>query len=81
MTKIKNSEDKTMRMVLYNSFMNAPAGIAIFKGNTHIYEFANAEYEKLVDRKITPGKTVQEIFPEIEQQALIAILNKVFSTG
>ncbi len=69
------------RMVLYNSFMNAPAGIAIVKGDTFIYEFANAEYEKLVDRKITIGKTVQELFPEIEQQGLIDILNNVFSTG
>ena len=69
------------RMVFYNSFMNAPAGISILKGDTHIYEFANAEYEKLVDRKIAPGKTVQELFPEIEQQGLIAILNNVFSTG
>ncbi|MEP7254007.1 MAG: PAS domain S-box protein, partial [Ginsengibacter sp.] len=69
------------RVVLYNSFMNAPAGIAILKGNTHVYEFANAEYEKLVDRKIIIGKTVEELFPEIEQQGLIDILNNVFSTG
>ncbi|MEO6404594.1 MAG: PAS domain-containing protein [Ferruginibacter sp.] len=82
-TKIEESEKRLRdeRMVLYNSFMNAPAGISILKGATHIYEFANTEYEKLVDRKITPGKTVQEHFPEIEQQGLIDILNKVFSTG
>ncbi|MEO6549786.1 MAG: PAS domain S-box protein [Ferruginibacter sp.] len=81
--KIEASEQRLSneRMVLYNSFMNAPAGIAILKGDTHIYEFANAEYEKLVDRKITPGKTVQEVFPEIEQQGLIDILNNVFLTG
>ncbi|MEO7393851.1 MAG: PAS domain-containing protein, partial [Chitinophagaceae bacterium] len=69
------------RMVLYNSFMNAPAGISILKGYTHIYEFANTEYEKSVGRKITLGKTVQELFPEIEQQGLINILDNVFSTG
>ncbi|MEO6548199.1 MAG: PAS domain S-box protein [Ferruginibacter sp.] len=69
------------RMVLYNSFMNAPAGIAILKGDTQIYEFANAEYEKLVDRKITIGKTVQALFPEAAQQGLIEILNNVFLTG
>ncbi|MEO6610875.1 MAG: PAS domain S-box protein, partial [Chitinophagaceae bacterium] len=81
--KIEASEQRLSneRMVLYNSFMNAPAGIAILKGNTHIYEFANAEYEKLVDRKITAGKTVQELFPELEQQGLIDILDNVFSTG
>ncbi len=69
------------RMVFYNSFMNAPAGISISKGANHIYEFANTEYEKLVERKITLGKTVQELFPEIEQQGLIDILNTVFETG
>ncbi len=67
--------------VLYNSFMNAPAGIAILKGDTHVYEFANSNYEKLAGKKITIGKTVQELFPEIEQQGIIAILNNVFSTG
>ncbi len=81
--KIEGSESLSdnERTVLYNSFMNAPAGIAILKGDTHIFEFANAEYEKLVDRRITIGKTVQEIFPEIEQQGLLDILNKVFTTG
>ncbi|MEO8962385.1 MAG: PAS domain-containing protein, partial [Ginsengibacter sp.] len=69
------------RMVLYNSFMNAPAGISILKGDTHIYEFVNTEYEKLVSRKITLGKTVKEHFPEIEQQGLIDILGNVFLTG
>ncbi|MEO7801621.1 MAG: PAS domain-containing protein [Ginsengibacter sp.] len=69
------------RTLLYNSFMNAPAGIAILKGDTYIYEFANAEYEKLVKKKITLGKTVKELFPEVEQQGMIAILKNVFSTG
>ncbi|WP_217179251.1 PAS domain S-box protein [Gillisia limnaea] len=80
---IRESEERVSkeRMVLYNSFMNAPAAIAIVKGDTFIYEFVNAEYEKLVDRKITIGKTVQEHFPEMEQQGIIDILKNVFSTG
>ncbi len=80
---LKESEQRLAneRMVLYNSFMNAPAGIAILKGNTHIYEFANTEYERIVGRKITSGKTVQELFPEVEQQGLIAMLDNVFVTG
>ncbi|MDQ3051299.1 MAG: PAS domain S-box protein [Bacteroidota bacterium] len=69
------------RQVFYNSLMYAPAGIAILKGHTHIYEFVNDEYENLVDRKITLGKTVQDLFPEIKQQGIIDILNNVFSTG
>jgi len=69
------------RVVLYNSFMNAPAGIAILKGDTHIFEFANADFEKLVGKKTTLGKTVREHFPEIEQLRYIQLLNNVFSTG
>ncbi len=69
------------RKVLHNSFMNAPAGIAILNGKTYMYEFVNAEYEKLAGRKITLGKTVQEQFPEMEQQGIIDILDKVFLTG
>lgn len=66
---------------LYNSFMNAPAGIAIVKGPTHIYEFANTEYNKIVNREIAIGKTVYDNLPEIEQQGIVAILNEVFANG
>ncbi|MEJ7828967.1 MAG: PAS domain S-box protein, partial [Segetibacter sp.] len=69
------------RMVLYNSFMSAPAGIAILKGPTHIYEFANTDYEKLVGKKITLGKTVKEYFPELEEQGILQLLDNVFLTG
>ncbi len=69
------------RMVLYNSFMNAPAGIAIIKGENLSYEFANAAFEKLVGKKITPGKTVLEHFPEVEQQGYINLLKNVFEKG
>ncbi len=81
--KLKESEARlaSERQVLYNSFMNAPAGIAILKGNTHIYEFANDTYEKLVGKTIVIGNTVQEHFPEIEEQGYIEMLNTVFSTG
>jgi len=66
---------------LYDSFMDAPAGIAIVNGATHIYEFANKEYNHIVNRAIVIGKTVQENLPEIEQQGIIDILNEVFATG
>jgi len=69
------------RQVLYNSFMNAPAGIAILQGGALTFEFANANYEKLVGRKITLGHTVQAHFPEIEQQGYIQLLNNVFASG
>lgn len=69
------------RLMIYNAFMNAPAGIAILKDDKHIYEFANAAYEKLANIKITIGKTFQELFPEMEEQGLIDMLDTVFYTG
>ena len=66
---------------LYDSFMDAPAGIAIVKGPTHIYEFANKTYNQIVRRAIVIGKTVKENLPELEQQGVIAMLNEVYATG
>ncbi len=81
--KIEESESSSAkeRTVLYNSLMSAPSGIAILKGATHIFEFANAAYEKIVDRKIINGKPVRELFPEIEQQGLWHLLDNAFATG
>jgi PAS domain S-box-containing protein len=78
--KESNALDKE-RSILYNSFMNAPAGIAILKGDTHIFEYANAFYENLIGRTVTKGKTIHEILPEIEKQGLSHILDTVFTTG
>jgi len=69
------------RTTLYNSFMNAPSGIAILKGENHIYEFVNASYEKLVGRKITLGKTLQAHFREIEHQGHLQMVKSVFLSG
>lgn len=67
--------------VFYDSFMKALAGVAILKGDTHIFEFANTEYERLVDRKVTNGKTVKETLPEIGQQGVLDMLNSFYTTG
>ncbi len=81
--KIEESESRSdkERTVLYNSFMNAPAGIVILKGATHIFELANTVYEKLIGRPVAIGKTVREVLPEIEQQGLWHILDNAFATG
>lgn len=81
--QLQESETNLLRerQMLYTSFMNAPAGIAILKGPTQIFEFANGVYEKLMGKKVTIGKTVLEHFPEIEEQGYIQLLKNVFSSG
>lgn len=67
--------------LISNSIKNSLLGMAILKGNTHVFEFANAAYKEIVDREIIIGKPIRELFPEIEQQGYWQILDKVFETG
>lgn len=81
-SKLEESESfSDAQNLLYNSFNDSLVGIAIFKGETHIFEFVNSAYEKIVDREIIIGKPARELFPEIEQQGYWQILDNVFETG
>lgn len=87
MTDTRNNNlDETQSLshtknILYDSYNDSIVGIAIFKGNTHIFEYVNTAYKKMADREITIGKPVRELFPEIEQQGYWQILDNVFETG
>ncbi len=80
---IKEESESTFReqSSLYNSFINAPSGIAVVKGKTHIFVFANAVFEKIVAKKVIIGKPIRDHFPEIEQQELWQYLDHAFATG
>ena len=65
---------------LANVFENAPVGIAILRGPQHLFEFANASYSSLVDRRVV-GKTIRQAFPELVGQGVYEMLDGVFTTG
>lgn len=81
--KIKKAEERSNRerMVLYQSLMSAPAGIAILKGESHVYEFVNSNYLRMVGKQIAVGETFSAVFPELEIQNFPAILDSVFASG
>ncbi|MBL7858441.1 MAG: PAS domain S-box protein [Cyclobacteriaceae bacterium] len=62
-------------------FLEAPAAIGILKGPTHVYQLFNPLYQRFTGRKDIIGKTVAEVFPELESQGLIKLLDKVYQTG
>lgn len=63
-------------------FQQAPGVICILRGPTHIYEFVNHSYQRLVgDSRELLGKTVREAIPEIEGQGFLELLDKVYRTG
>ncbi len=69
------------RHTLYSLLMQAPAYISIVRGTEHRYEFANEQFMNLVGKVQVVGHTVAEVFPEIEAQGLLAILDQVYQSG
>src|SRR5919202_1883835 len=75
-------EAETERKRLHEILMQLPAMIGIIKGPNLVYEFANPTYMQVVGR--TPdmlGKSMQEVFPELEGQIYFDVIERVYRTG
>lgn len=68
---------------LQSFFMQAPAAIAVVNGPQHRYTFFNPLYEELFNRSREQllGKTIREVFPEIEGQGVYELFDQVYRTG
>ncbi|MBO2008146.1 PAS domain-containing protein [Hymenobacter negativus] len=62
-------------------FMQAPAMICILRGPEHRYEFVNPKYQQLFPHRQLVDHTVAEVLPEVKEQGIIDILDKVYQTG
>lgn len=62
-------------------FEQAPGFIAILKGADHVFEFVNNAYIQLVGERDFIGKSVHQVFPELEGQGFLELLNQVYQTG
>lgn len=62
-------------------FQQAPGFIAILEGPEHRFEFANATFARLFGDREYVGKTVKEVFPELETQEFFGWLDHVYTTG
>ncbi|HVG15520.1 MAG TPA: PAS domain S-box protein, partial [Chitinophagaceae bacterium] len=69
------------RQRFYDMFLYAPSSLGIFRGPEHIFEMANDQYLELTGRSNIIGKSVREVFPEIENQGLFELLDCVYETG
>ncbi|MBA2284725.1 MAG: PAS domain-containing protein, partial [Ktedonobacteraceae bacterium] len=68
---------------LHQLLMQAPAGIAILRGPTHIYEMTNALYQQIVGRPASEliGKPGRTALPEIISQGIWDIFDRIYATG
>jgi len=62
-------------------FINAPAVMAIYRGPDHIVNLVNPMWEKLFNKTNVIGRPLREVFPELEEQGVIDLLDRVYTTG
>ncbi len=77
--RVRQLEEERARH-LTTVFQNAPVAIAILRGPAHVYEFANADYLKLVGGREVVGKPIREALPELAGQGIFELLDEVLET-
>jgi PAS domain S-box-containing protein len=69
------------RLRLRSAFMQSPAFMCILRGESHVFQFINEMYSRLIGGREVLGKPVAEALPEIVAQGFIDILDRVYTTG
>jgi signal transduction histidine kinase len=59
----------------------APGFIAIVTGPDHRFTYANASFQRFAKRDIPAGRTVIEVLPELAEQGILGIIDRVYRTG
>jgi len=82
-TELKKAEKviATERKRLSDLFMNAPVSMCITSGKNHVFELANPIYLEFAGKKDIIGKAGAEVFPELEAQGLLTLLDSIYETG
>lgn len=72
---------RSQRQAFYNMFMEAPAQICVLSGPSYRYTFVNASYQRLFADRQLLDLPVAEALPELVNQGIIDLLDKVYQTG
>jgi signal transduction histidine kinase len=75
------AEAERQRQQWHDLFLRAPASICIFDGPEWVYEFVNPGYQAMFPGRALLGKRLVDALPEVADQALMAILHRVYDTG
>ncbi|MBR9989328.1 MAG: PAS domain-containing protein, partial [Gemmatimonadetes bacterium] len=66
---------------LAEMFELAPNFMTMLSGPEHRFVQANPAYLRLVSREAVVGRTVREVLPELVDQGIMVILDRVYETG
>jgi PAS domain S-box-containing protein len=62
-------------------FEQAPGFITVLHGPAHVFEFVNAAYRRLFGDRQYVGKSIREVFPELEGQDFFELIDRVYASG
>ena len=69
------------RARMNNFFMQAPAAVCSLRGESLVFDFANEQYFRLVNRRDLVGKPLLTALPELKDQGFDLLLKNVMETG
>jgi signal transduction histidine kinase len=62
-------------------FQQAPGFITVLHGPEHAFEFVNDAYRRLFGERDYIGRPARDVFPDLAEQGIFDLLDKVFQTG
>lgn len=70
------------RTRLQELFMQAPTAIGVFRGPEHRLELINPTFQQITgNRPFSLGRTVREVWPELQGSGIFEALDRVYATG
>ncbi|GEM_PF-2173100 len=66
---------------LLRVFNSAPAVMAVYRGPSHVVTLVNPMWERFVGKREVIGRPIRDVFPELEGQGVLELLDRVFTTG
>jgi PAS domain S-box-containing protein len=58
-----------------------PGFVAVLAGREHVFEYVNDAYVDISGKRAFLGRTVRQVFPELEGQGFFELLDQVYATG
>jgi signal transduction histidine kinase/PAS domain-containing protein len=62
-------------------FQQMPGFVGVLAGPDHIFEYVNDAYVAIAGPRTFIGRSVREVFPELEGQGIYELLDRVYATG
>ncbi|MGI4762740.1 MAG: PAS domain-containing sensor histidine kinase [Janthinobacterium lividum] len=79
--QVARAEAELQRQRFYDVLMALPAQVATYHGPDHTYHFVNAAYQRYFPTPDLPGRSLRKVLPEVEDQGVLAIMDRVYQTG